>query len=40
MNLNIITTTRSILDQEEALSNLKRVAVLDEVRLVFKECFT
>ena len=40
LNLNIISTTRFIFDQEETPSNLSRVVVLDEIRLVFKECFT
>ena len=40
LNLKIIATTRFIFDQEEILSNLLRVVVLDKVRLVFKECFT
>ena len=40
LNLSIITTTCFIFDQEDILSNMSRLVVLDEVRLVFKECFT
>ena len=40
LNLSIVATTHFISDEEEVLSNLPRVVVLDEVRLVFKVCFT